>query len=801
MAASITLAGESLIAQKQAASLPLKVTRFILANVPGLNVSAPVNRAGLKPPAAQIVYSEIVTQNGFVNPNQVVYSLMMGTDIGDFDFNWIGLETEDSVLLAVAYLPLQQKRKNIPPGQIGNNVTRNFLVVFDGAQQLTSITIDASTWQFDYTARMKGIDERERLSNRDIFGRACFFGTGLQLEKAGTVYRLKSGLAYVEGIRLESAAVTPVSVPVVPNKAWLDVVLQRELSDVVGTFQVVFGSGKVDYIDSVGARHYLIPLADLPSASVVTDLRKIEAIDSELVTYFAARVGDYPKLRARGTKKEDVGLDQIPNAISVDADSNSGEILATTKMVAAVRKLLQDGITKLIDGTSVAGKAGRWATARKMTLTGGVSGSVSQDGSADASMVVTVNPTGHTHTIAQTTNLQEQLDAKLPLVGGKVTGATAFYQGINGGYGAGNGATDNWGAAIWSIGPIYGGEGLAADYKPTQLYGLAWMRGGQANTDPKIGEGVYLYQTGNLKSGIGSSGIYTSGTYYGNGAGITQLNASNLASGTLPDARLSGTYNGVNISGNAGTATKWAAARTLSFTGGATGSVALDGSGNVSVALAVQPSAHTHTLAQVTGLTDELIAAAPPGLIGSFATIAVPAGWLKCNGAAISRTAYARLFAVLGVQFGAGNGSTTFNLPDARGEFIRGLDEGRGINPNRVLGSIEASQNLSHAHAATVAAAGDHSHSVSGTAASAGAHTHTAPRAQNNDIGNGSPNFTTANLLNGTTAATNSAGAHTHTVTGTAASAGAHTHVTTIAAEGGTEARPRNIAFAVCIKY
>ena len=57
MGASITLAGESLIAQKHAAQLGLKVTRFIFANVPGLDPSAPVDRAAPKPPAGQIVYS------------------------------------------------------------------------------------------------------------------------------------------------------------------------------------------------------------------------------------------------------------------------------------------------------------------------------------------------------------------------------------------------------------------------------------------------------------------------------------------------------------------------------------------------------------------------------------------------------------------------------------------------------------------------------------------------------------------------------------------------------------------------
>lgn len=65
----------------------------------------------------------------------------------------------------------------------------------------------------------------------------------------------------------------------------------------------------------------------------------------------------------------------------------------------------------------------------------------------------------------------------------------------------------------------------------------------------------------------------------------------------------------------------------------------------------------------------------------------IPAGWLIENGAAVSRTTYATLFAVIGVIYGAGDGATTFNLPDARGEFERGLDLGRGVDPGRVLGS------------------------------------------------------------------------------------------------------------------
>ncbi len=395
MAASITLAGEKLIAQKQAANLPLTVARFVLANVPGLNVSGPVNRAGVKPPAAQIVYTANITQQGYVNPNQVVYSLLMGTDIGDFDWNWIGMETSDDVLLSVAYVPVQQKRKNILPDQIGNNVTRNFLLVFDGAQQLTGIKIDASTWQFDYTARMKGIDERERISNRDMFGRACFFGAGLQLQKVGNAYQLNPGVAYVEGVRLQLDTVLPVTVPSVPTKAWLDVVLQRELSDVVASFKVVFGQeAKVDYTDSASARHYLVPLADITGTSSLVDLRPIEAIDSELVKYFAARVGDYPDLRARATTKEDVDLGNLPNAISDDPNSNSGGVLATTRMVNAVRTAINQVIASIVDGSTTVGRAVRLVTPRAFRFNGAASGIGTYDGASDTNITLTLADSG-----------------------------------------------------------------------------------------------------------------------------------------------------------------------------------------------------------------------------------------------------------------------------------------------------------------------------------------------------------------------------------------------------------------------
>ncbi len=91
----------------------------------------------------------------------------------------------------------------------------------------------------------------------------------------------------------------------------------------------------------------------------------------------------------------------------------------------------------------------------------------------------------------------------------------------------------------------------------------------------------------------------------------------------------------------------------------------------------------------------------PIGTVNSYAGSSAPQGWLICNGAAISRTTYADLFAIVGTTYGVGDGSTTFNIPDLRGEFIRGFDGGRGIDSGRTLGSWQTDMFASHTHSIT----------------------------------------------------------------------------------------------------
>lgn len=86
------------------------------------------------------------------------------------------------------------------------------------------------------------------------------------------------------------------------------------------------------------------------------------------------------------------------------------------------------------------------------------------------------------------------------------------------------------------------------------------------------------------------------------------------------------------------------------------------------------------------------------GAVVGFAMNSAPTGWLIANGVAVSRSTYARLFSRIGTRYGEGDGSATFNIPDYRGLFQRGLDNDRGVDPSRIIGSYQADQNKPHTH-------------------------------------------------------------------------------------------------------
>lgn len=105
------------------------------------------------------------------------------------------------------------------------------------------------------------------------------------------------------------------------------------------------------------------------------------------------------------------------------------------------------------------------------------------------------------------------------------------------------------------------------------------------------------------------------------------------------------------------------------------------------ITLHAQPASSMH--AATKGYVDTVAASVPgnpTGTVITFAGSSPPAGYLECNGQAVSKSTYAALFAVIGATYGPSN-ETTFTLPDLRGEFVRGWDHGRGIDSGRTLGS------------------------------------------------------------------------------------------------------------------
>ena len=154
-------------------------------------------------------------------------------------------------------------------------------------------------------------------------------------------------------------------------------------------------------------------------------------------------------------------------------------------------------------------------------------------------------------------------------------------------------------------------------------------------------------------------------------------------------------------------------------------------------------------------------------------------GWLILDGDEVSRAAYAPLWAYAQAsglsaeseddkedgQFGPGNGTTTFTLPNVLGDHIRAWDKGRGIDTGREPGTLQLSQNLAHTHEASSGSAGDHSHTI-GVAPSS-----------NPNVNGGPQN--TSRPRDGSSSTS---------------SGGAHTHPITINSSGGSEVRVRNVA-------
>lgn len=561
---AITLAFEQHLADLQMGGQSVVPDEFVLANIPGLDINAPINRAAGLPAAGQIVHRQLVDQRGKLNANGVAYSIIMDTRIGNFTFNAMYLLHKASGMVAmVVHKESEDKLKNQGPDQPGNSVVKSMLMEYQGAAVATNTTVDASTWQIDFSARLLGLDRDMQQHAFDHYGAAAFIADGL-LVSAGlgvNEFIVAAGHGYIAGLRAELEQEHSIVVASRPATLYADVYHAGSLLSDWETILTIKASATplANYMDLSGFQHYVTPLASLAANGTVTDLR--------------GRGGLWwHEQRPKAHTPAQVGLDKVNN----------------------------------------------WNWSHSYTdPTGGVDKYATGKAVADA-------------------------------------------------YNALNSAKLN--------GSVY----TPADV----LAKMLTVDGAASGLDADLLDGQH-------------------GDYYRSWANLLNKPA------TMPPS--SHTHPWAHIIDPPEQATRWP------------------------------------TYAEVTGKAPGIDV---PGQVAAFAMSSAPAGWLKANGAVISRTAYANLFLSIGTTFGSGDGSTTFKLPDLRGEFVRGWGDNGGNDPGRIFGSWQSDQFKEHSHYFDTADTG----------------------------GNGSSyRVEKTGLTNPDTSNTSK--------------------------EGGAETRPRNVALVYCIKY
>lgn len=221
-------------------------------------------------------------------------------------------------------------------------------------------------------------------------------------------------------------------------------------------------------------------------------------------------------------------------------------------------------------------------------------------------------------------------------------------------------------------------------------------------------------------------------------------------------------------------------------------------SGNVTLTL---PSSITNGgFLQTDGsgnLSFQIVAGVPTGSVFCLAVDTVPTGYVKCDGSSYSRTGtYAALFAVIGTAYGSVDGNH-FNVPDLRGEFVRGFDDSRGVDSGRSIATAQGGQNAQHNHPAS-----------SNASVSDSGHFHHSFRSGNAGERQHNSNLSTTNFPSSGTGAGNKNEAYNIVAQSSEANVGKTStentglsvNVSTTTSNEGSEARPRNIAMLYIIK-
>lgn len=330
MSTAITRAFEIWQAHQILNNLPARPDTVIFAHVPGLNNNDEIDRDEGIPDAALIVYQTPVAQYGVINDSAVAYSVVLDTRVGDFSFNWIGLvDSASNTLCMIVHTALQEKIASAG-GVQGNNITRTFMMEFDGAAESSQITVTAETWQIDFSARLRGIDEITRLANFDYYGPAAFFNNGFSVVKDADKYIVSAGLAYIGGVRALLTEDKQLSADE-GNIIYADVSLQ---GSVLGEYQSIIRIGTepdsgnlIDYRDQNGFMHYVAILSRITQQEI-EDTRTTSPIEQivEKINASLQTVNNLSEIKDAGPAAiaetlKNLGLDEVISDVQQDIDN------------------------------------------------------------------------------------------------------------------------------------------------------------------------------------------------------------------------------------------------------------------------------------------------------------------------------------------------------------------------------------------------------------------------------------------------------------------------------------------------
>ncbi len=276
MAQVITLAGEKLFATKAQANQQLDIDTFIFANVAGQDPAAAIDRnEGI--PTNAIVHQQNVQQTGRINDNVVVYSTVLDSVTGPFEFNWVGLYSSvNQTLVAISHVPTVSKTITAP-GSAGNTLNRNFGIEYSGIADLAGISVSPETWQLDFSARLSGMDELTRQLASDINGKDWFIDDGFKVVPRSTAnaFSVTPGVGYVSGLRVELKQAHILTLQTYPQFVYVDAYFDGNASSQWKP-KVAFTvtSGEMDdYIDVNGVQHYVYKVALIGALDTAKDLR------------------------------------------------------------------------------------------------------------------------------------------------------------------------------------------------------------------------------------------------------------------------------------------------------------------------------------------------------------------------------------------------------------------------------------------------------------------------------------------------------------------------------------------------